>query len=512
MELFLIDGEKRRFKATVVHQPYFFLIPEDKTVGVGAAMTTTAMMMVGGCGSGSGGTSSSADADANASAKGRADELRAQDAHDLQYHYQDLLAALTRLYQPLGLRGAEILRKMDLDAPNHLGARSQALGGRPMVKLVFDNVDQLQRVKREVSDVLRANERRRADGGGDDGGGGGFDLLQTSPSVSMYDADHDGGGGGDVAPTAVERDPLSSLLDIREHDVPYLVRACIDLNLRAGCWYTLTPLPSGGVVATDRATLPKANPVVLAFDIECTKAPLKFPDADHDTIFMISYMVDGMGYLLLSRHVVGGDVSNFEYTPKPKYPGPFVVMNEPTEEALIRRFLHEFDRSCPQIVVTYNGDFFDWPFLEKRAAVYGLDLRREIGFYNAAASTEGGGGGGGGGGEFRGRRLRRRLRGPRPHRRPPRRLLLGEARLLPPPGLPGPQGRDQVQARVRPRGGRSGGHGPVRARAAGAHGELLGLRRGGDILPVRQIRAHVHLLAVHDHTHGSRGRPQEGQW
>jgi DNA polymerase epsilon subunit 1 len=267
-----------------------------------------------------------------------------------------------------------------------------------MVKLVFDNVDQLQRVKREVSDVLRANERRRADGGGDDGGGGGFDLLQTSPSVSMYDADHDGGGGGDVAPTAVERDPLSSLLDIREHDVPYLVRACIDLNLRAGCWYTLTPLPSGGVVATDRATLPKANPVVLAFDIECTKAPLKFPDADHDTIFMISYMVDGMGYLLLSRHVVGGDVSNFEYTPKPKYPGPFVVMNEPTEEALIRRFLHEFDRSCPQIVVTYNGDFFDWPFLEKRAAVYGLDLRREIGFYNAAASTEGGGGGGGGGG------------------------------------------------------------------------------------------------------------------
>ena len=391
VELFLIDGEKRRFKATVVHQPYFFLIPEDKTVGVGAAMTTT-MMVVGGGGCGNGASTSSADAER------RTDELRAQDAHDLQYHYQDLLAALTRLYQPSGLRGAEILRKMDLDAPNHLGARSQALGGRPMVKLVFDNVDQLQRVKREVSDVLRANERRRADGGGDDGGGGGFDLLQTSPSVSMYDADHDGGGGGDVAPTAVERDPLSSLLDIREHDVPYLVRACIDLNLRAGCWYTLTPLPSGGVVATDRATLPKANPVVLAFDIECTKAPLKFPDADHDTIFMISYMVDGMGYLLLSRHVVGGDVSNFEYTPKPKYPGPFVVMNEPTEEALIRRFLHEFDRSCPQIVVTYNGDFFDWPFLEKRAAVYGLDLRREIGFYNAAASTEGGGGGGGGGG------------------------------------------------------------------------------------------------------------------
>ncbi len=36
----------------------------------------------------------------------------------------------------------------------------------------------------------------------------------------------------------------------------------------------------------------KAEPVVLAFDIECTKAPLKFPDATIDQIYMISYMVD----------------------------------------------------------------------------------------------------------------------------------------------------------------------------------------------------------------------------
>ena len=30
MELFLIDEEHRRFKATVVHEPYFYLIPEDE--------------------------------------------------------------------------------------------------------------------------------------------------------------------------------------------------------------------------------------------------------------------------------------------------------------------------------------------------------------------------------------------------------------------------------------------------------------------------------------------------
>lgn len=35
------------------------------------------------------------------------------------------------------------------------------------------------------------------------------------------------------------------------------------------------------------------EPVVLAYDIETTKLPLKFPDAQTDQIMMISYMIDG---------------------------------------------------------------------------------------------------------------------------------------------------------------------------------------------------------------------------
>jgi len=35
------------------------------------------------------------------------------------------------------------------------------------------------------------------------------------------------------------------------------------------------------------------EPVVLAFDIETTKLPLKFPDSSTDSIMMISYMIDG---------------------------------------------------------------------------------------------------------------------------------------------------------------------------------------------------------------------------
>ena len=43
------------------------------------------------------------------------------------------------------------------------------------------------------------------------------------------------------------------------------------------------------------------DPVVLAFDIETTKLPLKFPDPETDCIMMISYMIDGHGYLICNR-------------------------------------------------------------------------------------------------------------------------------------------------------------------------------------------------------------------
>lgn len=49
--------------------------------------------------------------------------------------------------------------------------------------------------------------------------------------------------------------------------------------------------------------LQRAEIRVCAFDIETTKLPLKFPDAAYDIIMMISYMVDGQGYLIVNREV-----------------------------------------------------------------------------------------------------------------------------------------------------------------------------------------------------------------
>lgn len=71
-------------------------------------------------------------------------------------------------------------------------------------------------------------------------------------------------------------------------------------------------------------------------------------------------MIDGEGFLIINREIVSEDVEDFEYTPKPEFRGEFKVFNERNELNLIRTFFNHLLRVRPQIMVTYNGDFFDW--------------------------------------------------------------------------------------------------------------------------------------------------------
>ncbi|TYH16062.1 hypothetical protein ES288_A05G088900v1 [Gossypium darwinii] len=159
-------------------------------------------------------------------------------------------------------------------------------------------------------------------------------------------------------------DLLDLLVDLREYDVPYHVRFAIDN------------------VTLEKRTdlLQRAEVRVCAFDIETTKLPLKFPDAEYDSIMMISYMVDGQGYLIINRECVGQDIEGLEYTPKPEFQGFFKVTNVKNEIELLRLWFTHMQEVKPGIFVTYNGDYFDWPFIEKRAAYHGFKMSDEIGF------------------------------------------------------------------------------------------------------------------------------------
>ena len=129
----------------------------------------------------------------------------------------------------------------------------------------------------------------------------GSDGEDSPPQKSSHNASlaQSSGGGGD------ESDPLSCIIDLREYDVPYTMRAAIDMDLRVGAWYSVTP--DGGSSSTcsvswQKELLELCEPKILAFDIECEKSPLKFPNAESDRIYMISYMLKGQGYLIINRY------------------------------------------------------------------------------------------------------------------------------------------------------------------------------------------------------------------
>ena len=88
----------------------------------------------------------------------------------------------------------------------------------------------------------------------------------------------------------------------REYDVPHHVRVSIDMKIFVGAWYSVKTCGNKPPIIIRRDDIvERPEPIVLAYDIETTKLPLKFPDANSDQIMMISYMVDGQVLLSFKK-------------------------------------------------------------------------------------------------------------------------------------------------------------------------------------------------------------------
>lgn len=273
-----------------------------------------------------------------------------------QAQIYEVTTFLQRKYGGLAAK-IEVIEKEDLDMPNHLIGIKHS-----MIKMSFYNTTVMNKVRIEINRSVKKNKEREKTNT--------FYMKMLSMSLA----------GSSV--TEQNQDYLDFIMDIREHDVPYHVRVSIDLKIFCGLWYNIkcrggSELP---IITQRQDLLERPDPIVLAYDIETTKLPLKFPDPQTDQIMMISYMIDGQGYLITNREIVSKDVHDFEYTPKPEFEGNFTVFNDSNEIALIQRFFDHILDIRPHIIVSYNGDFFDWPFVEARAAIYDLDMKKEIGF------------------------------------------------------------------------------------------------------------------------------------
>jgi len=176
-----------------------------------------------------------------------------------------------------------------------------------------------------------------------------------------------------------ERDGIEFLPEkIYEHDIPIEVQAASQLKVCCGKWYSVVYDGCDYRISpADKISYPDLR--IMAFDIETTKPPLKFPSARSDSIMMISAMTDRFGELIINREYVSEDITEFEYEAKEDMRCTFQISNERDEEGLLIRFIELIQEYRPHIVTTYNGGAFDWPFVDQRAGKYGITLPNTIG-------------------------------------------------------------------------------------------------------------------------------------
>lgn len=299
---------------------------------------------------------------------------------------------LKRKFEGL-ITSIERKRKEDLKLPNHLVGHNRLL-----LKLNFWNIQDLLSVRKDLLPLAERFQKRRdavdtyADTLADveaTGASAGLDIEMEQAEVEALGFDNEQerswtgarkGKKGARSGGPPQLEPEDCIADFREYDVPYYLRVAIDNDIRVGLWYTITF--DAGLISLQGvpSRVKRAEPTVLAFDIETTKQPLKFPDAETDVIMMISYMIDGQGFLITNREIVSEDIDDFEYSPKEEYEGPFIIFNEANELGVLQRFFSHFREARPTVVATYNGDSFDFPFVDARANFHGLSMLDEIGF------------------------------------------------------------------------------------------------------------------------------------
>ena len=264
----------------------------------------------------------------------------------------------------------ELVEKDDLNQMDHLSGRKHTF-----VKMTFPSMEPYSNAKRQLMNIAKDNAK-----------------------TSQF----------------ARTDPMDYLKGLAEHDVPIHVRVCIDNQLRCAKWYSVSVVggstaavpdeeaamdttggpsaPSGGYGGNAELELlpemlTKPDLRVFAWDIETSKAPLKFPDSSIDPIIMISAMADGRGYLFVNREEVVKDIEDFDYAPKPDMEGHFTISNCEDEKSMLQAFYALIRKLQPQIMVTFNGDSFDFPYVAKRSEILGLDMGREIGIYQVSAGS-----------------------------------------------------------------------------------------------------------------------------
>ncbi|KAI5180633.1 DNA polymerase epsilon subunit 1 [Nematocida sp. AWRm80] len=251
------------------------------------------------------------------------------------------------------IKSIETVEKTNLKRPNHLDASEDKLKEEYLSVLCHSEQSMFE-LKREMFEQIKKNRQQAKD-------------EQTMLLFAKNKRPE------------IPWQPETGILEIHEYDISVGIQMGIEKRLNAGKWYHVEYKGEYQITESERVILPDLR--IFTFDIETTKEPLKFPNMDTDKIMMISVMSTLQGWLLVNREIVSENILPFKFQPTTDISGEFEIFNDTTEKAVLERFLEIIHLYKPHVISTYNGDFFDWPFIQARMKYYGMSLSDTTGFH-----------------------------------------------------------------------------------------------------------------------------------
>lgn len=158
---------------------------------------------------------------------------------------------------------------------------------------------------------------------------------------------------------------FKSVQEVREYDIPFERRYLIDKGLspmngvivRGKVLSTRSSICMFKVEKHPKALELKPELKILSFDIEIN-SPNGIPQPDRDPLVIISFS---------SNH-------GLEKTFSTKKSSSAFVRTVQNEEELIKKFVETIKSENPDIIVGYNSDSFDFPYLKERSDRLGISL------------------------------------------------------------------------------------------------------------------------------------------
>ncbi|RLG70844.1 MAG: hypothetical protein DRO04_01015, partial [Candidatus Iainarchaeum archaeon] len=160
--------------------------------------------------------------------------------------------------------------------------------------------------------------------------------------------------------------------EIREYDIPFSRRYAIDKNMELFCWYRIKS-ENNSIIEIEKVGEEYKKLKIGCFDIE-TFSIGKFSDASKDEIISIGFAFGDEKIIFTTKD------SEFKYAVKCR-----------DEKEMLEKFLEAVEKADLDVIATYNGDGFDFPYVIERAKMLGVKTKflerikfRRVGEENAA--------------------------------------------------------------------------------------------------------------------------------